>query len=151
MPAFGLEMSEGLNQSQNKPNKSVLHAQIKSENVYNLLKHKLRTPQIFFEHTVFSLKFPAYIAVHKPAITNSTKHVTHPTSAEEDGSSKKRRFICRGREILTALRGNSARTLAISNGNRTSCRPIRSVIIRVITKSDDRPAGVWTTRNPITN
>ena len=44
-----------------------------------LLKHKLRTPQIFFEHTVFSLKFPAYIAVHKLAVTNSTKHVTHPT------------------------------------------------------------------------
>ena len=30
----------------------------------------------------------------------------------------------------------------ISNGNKTSCRPIRSVIIRVITKSDDRAAGV---------
>ena len=44
-----------------------------------LLKHKLRTPQIFFEHTIFSLKFPAYIAVHKLAVTNSTKHVTHPT------------------------------------------------------------------------
>ena len=46
-------------------------------------------------------------------------------------------------------------------GNRTACRPIRSVIIRVITKSDDRAAGVqfvdheydyrpnWTTRSPI--
>ena len=29
----------------------------------------------------------------------------------------------------------------ISNGNRTSCRPVQSVIIRVITKSDDRGAG----------
>ena len=27
-------------------------------------------------------------------------------------------------------------------GNQTSCRPIRFVIIRVITKSDDRAAGV---------
>ena len=51
----------------------------------------------------------------------------------------------------------------ISNGNRTEWSPIRSVIIRVITKSDDRKAGVrfvnheydyrpnWTTLSPITN
>ena len=32
--------------------------------------------------------------------------------------------------------------IIISNGNRTEWRPIRSVIIRVITKSDDRVAGV---------
>ena len=31
---------------------------------------------------------------------------------------------------------------SISNGNRTEWSPIRSVIIRVITKSDDRAAGV---------
>ena len=30
----------------------------------------------------------------------------------------------------------------ICNGNRTEWSPIRSVIIRVITKSDDRAAGV---------
>jgi len=30
----------------------------------------------------------------------------------------------------------------VSNGNRTEWSPIRSVIIRVITKSDDRAAGV---------
>jgi len=30
----------------------------------------------------------------------------------------------------------------ISNGNRTEWSPIRSVIIRVMTKSDDRAAGV---------
>ena len=53
--------------------------------------------------------------------------------------------------------------LIISNGNRTEWSPIQSVIIRVITKSDDRAAGVrfvyheydyrpnWTTRSPITN
>ena len=53
--------------------------------------------------------------------------------------------------------------LGISNGNRTEWSPIRSVIIRVITKSDDRAAGVrfvhheydyrpnWTTRSLITN
>ena len=52
---------------------------------------------------------------------------------------------------------------SISNGNRTEWSPIRSVIIRVITKSDDRAAGVrfvyheydyrpnWTTRSPIAN
>ena len=51
----------------------------------------------------------------------------------------------------------------ISNGNRTEWSPIRSVIIRVITKLDDRAAGVrfvyheydyrqnWTTRSPVTN
>ena len=49
----------------------------------------------------------------------------------------------------------------VSNGNRTEWSPIRSVIIRVITKSDDRAAGVrfvhheydyrlnWATRTPI--
>ena len=53
--------------------------------------------------------------------------------------------------------------IIISNGNRTEWSPIRSVIIRVITKSDDSAAGVrfvyheydyrpnWTTRSPITN
>jgi len=67
-------------------------------------------------------------------------------------------------EILTALRWNSARIiLAISNGNRTEWSPIWLVIIRVITKSDDRAAGVrfvdhgydyrpnWTTRSLITS
>ena len=51
----------------------------------------------------------------------------------------------------------------ISNGNRTEWSPIRPVIIRVITKSDDRAVGVrfvyhenvyrpnWTTLNFITN
>ena len=50
-----------------------------------------------------------------------------------------------------------------SNGNRTEWSPIRSVIIRVITKSDDRAAGVrfvyheydyrlnWMTQSPIIN
>ena len=53
--------------------------------------------------------------------------------------------------------------IIISNGNRTEWSPIQSVIIRVITKSDDRAAGVrfvyyeydyrlnWTTRSPIIN
>ena len=52
---------------------------------------------------------------------------------------------------------------SISNGNRTEWSPIRSVNIRLITKSDDRAAGVrfvyheydyrpnWTKRSPITN
>ena len=51
----------------------------------------------------------------------------------------------------------------LCNGNRTEWSPIRSVIIPVITKSDDRAAGVrfvyheydyrpnWTTRSLITN
>ena len=51
----------------------------------------------------------------------------------------------------------------ISNGNRAEWSTFRCVIIQVITKSDDRAAGVrfvyheydyrpnWTTRSPITN
>ena len=49
----------------------------------------------------------------------------------------------------------------IRNGNRTEWSPIRSVIIRVITKSDDHADRIvyqaydfrpnWTTRSPITN
>ena len=54
-------------------------------------------------------------------------------------------------------------TCLISNGNRTEWSPIQSVIIRVITKSDDHAGGVrfvyhecdyrlnWTTRSPIIN
>jgi len=38
--------------------------------------------------------------------------------------------------------GVSNPQVLISNGNRTEWSPIRSVIIRVITKSDDRAAGV---------
>ena len=37
---------------------------------------------------------------------------------------------------------NTAVNIAISNGKRTEWSPIRSVIIQVITKSDDRAAGV---------
>ena len=58
---------------------------------------------------------------------------------------------------------SKTRLTLTSNGNRTEWSPIRSVIIRVITKSDDRAAGVrfvyheydyrqnWTTRSLITN
>ena len=57
----------------------------------------------------------------------------------------------------------SEKLAEVSNGNRTEWSPIRSVIIRVITKSDDRAAEVrfvnheydyrtnWTTRSLITN
>ena len=74
--------------------------------------------------------------------TEQTQTVTRITSRRAD-------FIHSQREI--------------SNGNRTEWSPIRSVIIRVITKSDDRAAGVrfvyheydyrqnWTTRSLITN
>ena len=53
--------------------------------------------------------------------------------------------------------------LKISDGNTIEWSPIRSVIIRVIRKSEDRKAGVgfvyheydhrphWTTQSPITN
>ena len=52
--------------------------------------------------------------------------------------------------------------LHLCNGNRTEWSPIRSVIIQVVTKSDDRAAGVrfvnheydyrqnWTTRSLMT-
>ena len=62
-------------------------------------------------------------------------------------------------QLERALYGN----FIISNGNRTEWSPIQSVIIRVITKSDDHAVGVrfvyheydyrlnWTTRSPIIN
>ena len=43
-------------------------------------------------------------------------------------------MIADGMSYLAAMK--------VSNGNRTEWSPIRSVIIRVITKSDDRAAGV---------
>ena len=63
--------------------------------------------------------------------------------------------------IIIIIIGSSSSSS--SNVNRTKWSPIRSVIIRVITKSDDRAAGVrfvyheydyrpnLTTRSPITN
>ena len=42
--------------------------------------------------------------------------------------------------ILSVSKTN-ARSCFPSNGNRTEWSPIQSVIIRVITKSDDRAAG----------
>ena len=44
--------------------------------------------------------------------------------------------------MATAAGKGDIGTVMISNGNRTEWSPIRSVIIRVITKSDDRAAGV---------
>ena len=68
-------------------------------------------------------------------------------------------FLCQ-----TVVRlGKRVIRVKLSNGNRTEWSPIRSVIIRVIIKSDDRAAGVrfvyheydyrpnWTTRSPIIN
>ena len=61
----------------------MLRAQIKSENV--LLKHKLRTFQNTLRaHGFLSHSFPAYIAAHKLAVKNSTKHVTHPTCDQQE-------------------------------------------------------------------
>ena len=65
--------------------------------------------------------------------------------------------------VVVRTRPRAIPLAMISNGSRTEWSPIRSVIIRVITKSDDRAAGVrfvyyeydnrpnWTTRSPITN
>ena len=43
---------------------------------------------------------------------------------------------------MTEITTVTMTTTVISNGNRTEWSPIRSVIILVITKSDDRAAGV---------
>ena len=72
--------------------------------------------------------------------------------------------IARGRVRTTTTATESRKMAAVvRNGNRTEWSPIQSVIIRVITKSDDRAAGVrfvyheydyrlnWTTRSPIIN
>ena len=65
--------------------------------------------------------------------------------------------------IKKCLAAYHVTVIIISNGNRTEWSPIQSVIIREITKSDDRAAGVrfvyheydyrlnWTTRSPIIN
>ena len=62
-----------------------------------------------------------------------------------------------------SIEETTANLFLISNSNRTEWSPIQSVIIRVITKSDDHTAGVrfvdheydyrlnWTTRSPIIN
>ena len=64
--------------------------------------------------------------------------------------------------VVVRTRPRAIPLAMISNGNMTEWSPIRSVIIRVITKSDDRAARVrfvnheddyrpnWTTRSLIT-
>ena len=42
---------------------------------------------------------------------------------------------------MVALPGHPTNRIPINNGNRTEWSPIRSVIIRVITKLDNREAG----------
>ena len=80
----------------------------------------------------------------------------------------KRKNPRKPKEVTAAIRKSlkdapSAPDLSISNGNRTEWSPIRSVIIPLITKSDDRASGVrfvyheydyrlnWMTRSLITN
>ena len=46
------------------------------------------------------------------------------------------------RNVYNSIRSIPLVILMLRNGNRTEWSPIRSVIIRVITKSDDRAAGV---------
>ena len=75
-------------------------------------------------------------------------------------------FCCSQGKLLFVENFNVSRYqywFVFCNGNRTEWSPIRSVIIQVITKSDDRAAGVrfvyheydyrpnWTTRSLITN
>ena len=47
-----------------------------------------------------------------------------------------------GKNCARGLEKEAGIKAEICNGNRTEWSPIRSVIIRVITKSDDRAAGV---------
>ena len=56
---------------------------------------------------------------------------------------------CKARSCCMKLTQSAGKRVWVSlnrlicNGNRTEWSPIRSVIMRVITKSDDRAAGVW--------
>ena len=73
------------------------------------------------------------------------------------------RYVKQGKDQLWMNVFYTTMPMTASNGNRTEWSPIRSVIIRVITKSGDRAAGVrfvyhdydyrqnWTTRRPIIN
>ena len=45
--------------------------------------------------------------------------------------------------LLLLLHRTDSEKNKINTGKRTEWSPIRSVIIRVITKSDDREAGIW--------
>ena len=68
-----------------------------------------------------------------------------------------------GQNVVQQIELHHKARALLSNGNRTEWSPIQSVIIRVITKWDDRAAGVrfvyreydyrlnWTTRSPIIN
>ena len=63
-----------------------------------------------------------------------------------DGITHEQTIICRqlfaGHLVDSRLMKGRKNELMISNGNRTEWSPIRSVIIRVITKSDGRAARV---------
>ena len=76
---------------------------------------------------------------------------------------KLKKYLFEGKNERETGEFRYSMTITISNGNRPEWSPIQCVIIRVITKSDDRAAGVrfvyheydyrlnWTTRSPIIN
>ena len=108
---------------------------------------------------------------------NITATINSTTSNEPTTIAKMNLNLCSGSRLgelsspSTSLKEQSNKVnseviniiVIINNGNRTEWSPIWSVIIRVITKSDDREAGVrfvnhkydyrlnWTTRCPVTN
>ena len=81
------------------------------------LSHCLRTAKSL-NHTALCSSVVVYL--HKIALS-PTEPTTEPTGTQISINSE---------------------TIIINNGNRTEWSPIRSVIILVIAKSDDRAAGV---------
>ena len=68
--------------------------------------------------------------------------VAYKTECEKRADYFKNDRLTRYHKIKSISNGNRTEWSTICNGNRTEWSPIRSVIIRVRTKSDDRAAGV---------
>ena len=71
------------------------------------------------------------------SLWNKSEQETSATSRGEEIILRKRNSI-----ISSSTANGSSSCSIINNGNRTEWSPIRSVIIRVITKLDDRESGV---------
>ena len=105
---------------------------------YFLINHKLfsRNVKIAVRFVCFSFSDEAYIGCYKDM---QVPVMTHEFTAPSENNSL---FFFEYNNVMVAFCLCLHFQTKICNGNRTEWSPIRSVIIRVITKSDNRAAGV---------
>ena len=122
------------------------------DNAYNDLSYSAKK-------TIQTSSFVLFFIPSKKVIQDSISVFSFPTTLKM----KLQVLVSFQFRFPTTLDKITLTSTVMGNGNRIEWSPIRSVIIRVITKSDDLAAGVrfvcheydyrpnWTTRSLITN